>query len=365
MKNLTIKKVALGVMLAGYAASSAFALTATTSNTIKGHPPLVSHDGTATSPVAGINVTVLDSGGTQKTTGALALGDTLVISYDLYDADGDTEDGTAKETASTAVIFIKKGTGGSWAALPSSAVTTAAGSLKWTLGNEAIGVSQIGYKIQAKTTFGDPIVGSWVTGDNIALQTGAGTNPTDPGGTPGTGGTGGGDNGGGVDLPDPTNPGTNPPITVPSTYAVHIILVDRAGTAVPGNVQADSEAIFLGHTYEAKVHDGSSYIAGNTLSTAQYSWYVSGSNLVADATTTVPSAATDNYFVKAAANYTGNGHQYALPKLNTGVTFTAATAAQNDAILGTSGNAAATGLLAGQPKAGLQGFKLGVLVTGI
>ena len=42
MKNLTIKKIAFGLLLAGYASSSAFALVATTSEPIQGSAPVLS-----------------------------------------------------------------------------------------------------------------------------------------------------------------------------------------------------------------------------------------------------------------------------------------------------------------------------------
>lgn len=97
MKNLTIKKVALGVLLAGYAASGAFAATsATTSNTIIGNAPTIKSlkapSGTA-NKVSYVVEREVTAGNWQDISGladnVIRASDRVVVSFDYVDIDGD------------------------------------------------------------------------------------------------------------------------------------------------------------------------------------------------------------------------------------------------------------------------------------
>lgn len=116
MKNLTIKKVALGVFLASYAASNAFAALspAISQNVIIGNKPVFTNIGENGSPIVQESITVRiysDENGTtpipqnQK----VKVGDFVFVKFKLKDLDDDQLDAAADVLKSTIrVIYTKE-----------------------------------------------------------------------------------------------------------------------------------------------------------------------------------------------------------------------------------------------------------------
>lgn len=225
MKNLTIKKVALGLFLAGYAASSAFATQVETFNTINGNKPILQSR-------AGQNhqltVDIIHADGTPFTGGSVRVGDKIHIKYRLADLDGDTDTATAGKVKSSLKIYGQ--TGGSWSLLTTQPVVASSydpsdselGDLEVEINSDFIGKDKIGFKIKAETEFGVPTEGQWLTvGDIFGSGTPnhGNTDPTDPGNAGGPGD--GNSSNGGI--------GTNPGPIMPSSGRLGIFLIDSTG----------------------------------------------------------------------------------------------------------------------------------------
>ncbi|MWP61476.1 hypothetical protein [Gilliamella sp. Pas-s25] len=185
MKNLTIKKVALGLFLAGYAASSAFALDATTSSVINGNAPVLKAiDSTAVEHTLTVRVTTDEAGTNPIGQRAAKVGDYVVIQFRLEDADGDTDGGQIKETLK---VFARKASG--WETINKNNIgvtearngTTARVSFKIT--SDFLGAEKIGFKLLERTDFGVPYTNKWLEINDIwaaGNPHAAPTNPADP-----------------------------------------------------------------------------------------------------------------------------------------------------------------------------------------
>ena len=179
MKNLTIKKIAFGLLLAGYASSSAFAtLHATTNETIHGNAPVLSK---INGDVADHTITVTfttDAAGNNNI-GAndnVKVGDYMKISYKLLDNDGDVDNGNIKDSLT---VYIRQkdsaGNYGAWtpiagADLQGLSFTTAqsvngvqSGSIIFEIDDKFAGADQIGFKLQERTEFGLPSTNQWLS----------------------------------------------------------------------------------------------------------------------------------------------------------------------------------------------------------
>ncbi|MFQ1016215.1 hypothetical protein [Gilliamella sp. BG7] len=183
MKNLTIKKVALGLFLAGYAASSAFALDATTQSVIMGNAPTLKANSASNDHTLTVGITSDAAGTSPIGNRAAKVGDYIFIKFNLYDEDGDTDNEKIKDTLT---VFVKKN--GTWNPITtlsnlgaSNNQQTGDGEVHFQIDDSFIGASQIGFTILERTDFGLPYVGNWLQVNDIwAAGNTPNTKPADP-----------------------------------------------------------------------------------------------------------------------------------------------------------------------------------------
>lgn len=182
MKILSMKKVALGLLLAGYAASSAYAADnlATTSNTIVGNAPVISSknniDGRFT-----VHITSDSEGNTFLTEGSSPeVNHYIHIYYKLNDTDGDTDSNNS--VLGTLRVFMKKVGAEGWKTVtfPEGALKAKyegeEGHISFQITSDMVGAEKIGFQLQEITTYGAPRENRWLTVANI-WNTGTPTNP--------------------------------------------------------------------------------------------------------------------------------------------------------------------------------------------
>ena len=175
MKNSTIKKIAFGLLLAGYASSSAFALVATTNGLIQGNAPVLSKvNGDAKDHTVSVTFTS-DSAGTTEI-GAndnVKVGNYMKISYKVLDKDGDMDQGQVLESLA---VFVRTkdstGTFGTWQPVKDLKTTFNPGTNENGVQSNSIiveiddrfaGVDQIGFQLQERTEFGLPNSNEWLS----------------------------------------------------------------------------------------------------------------------------------------------------------------------------------------------------------
>ncbi|WP_294615149.1 hypothetical protein [uncultured Gilliamella sp.] len=164
MKYLTIKKIAFGLFLAVYATNSVFAAqTATASKAIQGNAPVLRWEAGKTDHT--VNVVIgSDAAGTSINEARnLKVGDYIVIKYDLYDVDGDLDNGTV---APTLKVFVKKPGETAWSAQRVTA-ETADGRISFKITDDFAGVTKIGFQLLETTQYGDPAVNQWLAVTDI------------------------------------------------------------------------------------------------------------------------------------------------------------------------------------------------------
>ena len=205
MKNLTIKKIAFGLLLAGYASSSAFAtLTATTNDTIQGSAPVLSKlNGDVTAQTVTVTFTTDSDGNTEiGANDNVKVGDWMKISYRLLDKDGDIDTKSIQESL-TVFKRTKDASGnyGAWEGLKADklkSITTKSeantegvqlGYIIFQIDDQFAGVDQIGFKLQESTDFGAPSKNHWLNVSDVwssaaPVTTENGTEPTEPPSTP-------------------------------------------------------------------------------------------------------------------------------------------------------------------------------------
>ncbi|QIQ20642.1 hypothetical protein [Zophobihabitans entericus] len=283
MKKLTIKNVALAMALAGYAASSAFALDATTNQTIVGNAPILK--GSAGTDHT-VNIALTRSGA--AVTDQVKVGDVITVSYTVADADGDTES-TAGESGKTLVMYYKLASAPTvWVAAPTTTTVSASGKADFTIPAAMIGATDIGFKIQENTQYGAPATGLWIYVADIWSNNGPGTNVTDPG-DPGDGGNGTGTEGGGGDKPGGTGPVTGDSVVV-GIFKVNAGTIDKTVNYAAAGAPAPK----YGDVFEAIVwndeNTDNQITAGEAELTASYTtfaWSLSGNNTAANGATTL------------------------------------------------------------------------------
>ncbi|XKM13883.1 hypothetical protein RCS94_01620 [Orbaceae bacterium ac157xtp] len=342
MKNLTLKKVALGLFLAGYAASGAFAIQATSTATIKGHKPAVNAAGIATPSDANSVKISIWNGGVEITgsSAPIETGYKVKLEYQIYDEDGDDES-SAKETANLVRFGYKVGSNWTW----ETPATINAGSVEWTIPAAAASATALGYMILPTTQYGDPTqADNWVTG-NLTVSGAAGTGPANtatPGASngPSTGdgaGSNGTAGGGSIGPSNPVQPSS-------SAYSIDIVDITLNGGAVTlGSVATTPQ---VGKSYAPKVVETSS----NTVKTQlfKYKW-----SLVDETTAAGGSGSTlDVVGLDGATNAT-TVDTIAVTHATNGIIFEIPTNANVKV-----GGTAVTGLVAGA-----QGFILKVETT--
>ena len=170
MKNLTIKKVALGLFLAGYAASSAYAvdITGETVNQIQGNAPVIFAKDHDIERAITIRITEDTVGNTAAGRDRKAkVGDYIHIWFNLKDSDGDIDStGAIKDTLR---VWINKTTDDvSWSNVTSALSsltyenTGEQGHIYFKITEDMAGAVKVGLQLQEKTSFGNPNVNEWL-----------------------------------------------------------------------------------------------------------------------------------------------------------------------------------------------------------
>ncbi|MBI0154345.1 hypothetical protein [Gilliamella sp. W8128] len=171
MKNLTIKKVALGLFLAGYAASSAYAvdITGETVNQIQGNAPVIFAKDHDIERAITIRITEDIAGNTAAGRDRKAkVGDFIHIWFNLKDSDGDID--STGEIKDTLRVWINKTTDNvSWTNVTSDISgalsftnTGEEGHIYFKITESMAGAVKVGLQLQEKTTFGNPNVNEWL-----------------------------------------------------------------------------------------------------------------------------------------------------------------------------------------------------------
>ena len=170
MKNLTIKKVALGLFLAGYAASSAYAvdITGETVNEIQGNAPVIFAKDHDIERAITIRITETSDGSTAAGSQNKAkVGDYIHIFYNVKESDGDID--TTGAIKDTLRVWINKTTDDvSWSNVTSALSsltyenTGEQGHIYFKITEDMAGAVKVGLQLQEKTSFGNPNVNEWL-----------------------------------------------------------------------------------------------------------------------------------------------------------------------------------------------------------
>ncbi len=243
-KRFTLKKLVLALALAGYTMSSAYAVLTPGTGTIQGEAPVLSAPSNSAQHA-------VDFSGTYAVAGALSSGDTIVMTYDYADSDGDGDD----SSANTRVTWhYTPAGGGADVAIASTGVNATAGTpgtSTITLPAAAIGATVIKATIQEYSASGDPIAGQTITIADTSLST-----------APGGGGGGG----------TPSNPGP----VLPGTGVTPGIYASTDGTFTT-NLIGTATNLKVGDTYVFKLWDSAAVGTTDLTSTVpNYNWRLVG-----------------------------------------------------------------------------------------
>lgn len=199
MKKLAIKKIALSLFLAGYAASSAYALNpATTQNSIEGSKPVIWSKGITTGGTGverSLTVRISDTiaGTTSLGNGVKAkVDDYIHIFYDLKDADGDIDPSDKHAVRDTLTVWIKTGSAAAWTQVTDIDAKAdnsgEAGHIYFKITPSMAGATKIGFMLREITPYGAPRENQWLwvsdIWDGTTTPGTGGSNPPDPGTDP-------------------------------------------------------------------------------------------------------------------------------------------------------------------------------------
>lgn len=317
MKKHTIKSIALGLALAGYATSSAWALVGTSASPIQGQKPVLKALTTGKKDHT-VTLTTLKADGTpHKKEDPLSVGDAIILSYVLTDSDGDAE-GEKDSTVGSVQFYHRKSVNDAWIPFPASAVArTPAGQantkseIKFTIPQEALGSTLVGYKLLEKTQFGFPAGDKWYKVPDAFdttiedLGKGVDTDPGDNVGKPGDEDVGGGGDVGTEVTPpncDPTDPACEdiggPGIKPGNGTEVRIFAVGTDGVVDTANDYAKDATLFpvVKGLYSAAVYtDGK---ADDMAKYTKYQWKLVGNN--AEAVKPAPGQDAGNHAIAGA-----------------------------------------------------------------
>ena len=320
MKNLTIKKVALGLFIAGFTASSAYAVDGTASSPIQGNKPVMYSKGTTNDHTMTLRVTTDEAannpvGSTGTSKNKVKVGDWIHLTYDLHDIDGDTD--TNEAVKATLEVYIKKDrTSTTWQKVNNVTFNVTnndeEGKISFQITNEFAGAEVVGYRLQEKTTYGLPDANQWLYVNDIWANTDPDHKDTQVELDTVTGGPfGPGDT-------DDANNGTGP--IEGNDTKLGIFKTDASGNIDRGvnYTAAGAPAPKYGETFTAIIwnDDNGDELPNNGESekTADYAitWTLSGSygtiNAAGDTITHgVSGANTDTIFLGANANELGSG----------------------------------------------------------
>ncbi len=181
MKNLTLKKVAFGLLLAGYASSSAFAAVLTTETVapIHGNAPILSKKSGDVDHTVSLTITTDAAGLTPiGDKDPVKIGNYFKISYNLKDKDGDVDN---KNIQATVTFFVRQkdatGNYGDWKKINVlEGLTSTAGpnvngvsegTIIFKINSEFSGADQVGFTLQEQTEFGLPNTNKWLNVSDI------------------------------------------------------------------------------------------------------------------------------------------------------------------------------------------------------
>ena len=173
MKNLSIKKVALGVFLAGYAATSAYAdfSPVNTHATIRGNAPTIYHPDGVRQRLLTVRITNDEAGTTALgNTVRAKVGNYIHIFYKLKDSDGDLDTDADHSVANSLTVFKKTARDTTWVPVTVNAQTRNTGEdghIYFQITSEMAGAQIIGFRLQEVTPFGDPKANEWLQVSNI------------------------------------------------------------------------------------------------------------------------------------------------------------------------------------------------------
>lgn len=254
MKKLTLKQVALGLLIAGYSISGAYAADTVSTKTdfILGHAPLVNSTIREQSfSQNSVDIKVVDANDHQIADGdTVKNGYKIQLTYKLADQDGDTD--PDQTTASTVKFAYTKRNTTDYIWVTAGTPTTGANgevTVSWTIPAAAIG-SKIYYAIIPKTKYGNPNQSTKEVYGNVFKKADAGSRDVTQTGTniPNDGldsGTGGGQ------TPNVTDDTIQPD---GSTFAITIYEATINNGAVTMNTELNaSSKPEVGKTYAAKV----------------------------------------------------------------------------------------------------------------
>ncbi|AHM74485.1 SinI family autotransporter-associated protein [Yersinia hibernica] len=281
--NFRVKKIVLALALAGMTTGSVWAASTPSTSSVQGRVPVLSApSNNATQAV--------DFSGTYATPGQLSTGDTVVMTYDYTDLDGDADNSLTTVSWSYAPL-------GGGADVPITATNVAApnsggqGTSTITIPIGALGATAIKVTVQEFSATGDPISGSTITVTDTSLAS-----------SPGGGG------GGGTGV---TPPG---PVVVGGNIAGGIFLASASPAAGSGAVDYTRTATnpLVGQTYVFRawndVNSNGVWDAGEAqVVPASIQWKLDGTNTTANGTSTVATlsnhsivgATTDTYAIPA------------------------------------------------------------------
>lgn len=195
MKNNVLKKVALGILVAGYACGSAWAIEGVSSLPVKGVAPVINDS------LGGANKvtfkTLKANGAEHTAQDKLKTGDKIIIEYKLNDVDGDTQGTSSVDNTATTMTFYAKKSDGSMVEFKGGAfeigANNAVSKVTATIPATAAGAIKIGLLIEGRTQYGYPRNSGWFSVSDIFNEQGDLGIPTDP------------------EDPKPTDPGVKDP----------------------------------------------------------------------------------------------------------------------------------------------------------
>ncbi|WP_447870677.1 SinI family autotransporter-associated protein [Serratia fonticola] len=236
----TVKKLVLALAIAGYTMSSAYAVLTNPTGSIQGSVPVLSAPSNAETPHT-VDFTTSAQGST------LATGDTITLTYNYNDADGDLDNSAS--TAHTQWYYVTPG--GDVAIAASNIVNTVAttasggtGTSILTIPAAAIGASAIKVMITEYSASGDPISGQEIVVADTNVGGGGTTTP-----------------------PGPIAPGNN---VVPGIYL-------STDTAFANNLIGTDTKLDVGSAYVFKLWDDAAQTTDLTGSVS-YNWRLVGTS---------------------------------------------------------------------------------------
>ena len=233
--SFTVKKLVLALAITGYTMSSAYAVLTAPTGAVQGTAPVLSAPSNNTPQV--VDLTSNAAGD------SLASGDTITLTYNYSDKDGDKDNSTAHVTW----YYVKAETETPITAgiVNVLATESTSGSSTLTLPAAAIGADKIKVVIQEFSATGDPISGNIITIDDTSEG-----------------------NGGEKTPPGPVTPGGG---VTPGIYL-------SSDTAFANNLIGSTNRMDVGQTYVFKLWDSENEGTVDLTANVTYNWRLVGTS---------------------------------------------------------------------------------------